>query len=77
MFVFLFAYLGGGVWFSPNSVISEKKIPMQFKINVYLCVWAVGLFIFVDICFMGSGFKNNLLRSCFGILKMKLFIFLI
>lgn len=43
MFVLLFVYLGGGVWFSPDSAISEKKIAMLFKINVYLCVCVEGM----------------------------------
>lgn len=43
MFVLLFVYLGGGVWFSPYSGISEKKIAMLFKINVYLCVCVEGM----------------------------------
>lgn len=52
VFVLLFVYLGGGVWFSPDSAISEKKIAMLFKINVYLCVCGgdVGVFLSIDAC---------------------------
>lgn len=55
-----------GVVFS--SVISEKKIAMLFKINVYLCVCLegiLGVFLSIDICFTCFGCKNNLLCSCF------------
>lgn len=80
MFVLLFVYLGGGVWFSPDSAISEKKIAMLFKI-VYLCVCVcggdTGVFLSIDACIMCFGYKNNLRHSCFDVLKMKLFIFII
>lgn len=58
---------------------------MLFKINVYICVCVyggvIGAFLSIDICFIISficfGYQNNLLCSCFDVLKMKLFIFII
>lgn len=40
------------MWLSPDSAISEKKIAMLFKINVYLCVCGgdVGVFLSIDAC---------------------------